>query len=157
MRPPEPLGDQHQLEAFDCGDPGLNRWLQQRARRNEREGISRTVVICQDNSSRVIAYFCLSAGAILLAEVPGRLGRNMPNPMPMVVLGRLAVDSNHHHQGLGSALVGDALQRSDEARRLIGARALLVHALHEHATDFYRKLGFRSSTFNPLTLMLQLG
>jgi len=92
MRPPEPLGDQHQLESFDCGDESLNRWLRQRVRHNELQGVSRTLVVCHEVSSEVIAYYCLSAGAIVLAEVPGRLRRNMPDPLPVVVLGRLAID-----------------------------------------------------------------
>lgn len=96
MRPPEPLGPQHQLEGFDCGNAALNRWLQQRAMANA--------------GSDVIAYACLSAGAIVLAEVPGALRRNMPDPLPVVVLGRLAVDLRQQGQGLGSALVADALR-----------------------------------------------
>ena len=140
MRPPEPLGPQHQLEGFDCGNAALNRWLQQRA----MEG------------SDVIAYACLSAGAILLAEVPGALRRNMPDPLPVVVLGRLAVDLRQQGQGLGSALVADAMRRSLAARRLVGARALLVHAIDEQAAAFYRSLGFRPSPISASTLMLQL-
>ena len=156
MRPPEPLGPQHQLERFDCGNAALNRWLQQRAMANERQGVSRTVVICADEGSYVIAYACLSAGAIVLAEVPGALRRNMPDPLPVVVLGRLAVDLRQQGQGLGSALVADALRRSVAARRLVGARALLVHAIDEQAAAFYRSLGFRPSPISVSTLMLQL-
>jgi hypothetical protein len=107
MGPPEPLGAQHQLEGFDCGNAALNRWLQQRALANERQGVSRTVVLCSDDGNDVIAYVCLSAGASVLAEVPGALRRNRPAPLPVVVLGR--------------ALVADALRRSLAARRLIGA------------------------------------
>ncbi len=142
MRPPEPLGAQHQLEGFDCGNAALNRWLQQRALANERQGVSRTVVLCSDEGNAVIAYACLSAGAIVLAVVPGALRRNRPDPLPVVVLGR--------------ALVADALRRSLAARRLIGARALLVHAIDEQAAAFYRSLGFRSSLLSASTLMLQL-
>jgi GNAT superfamily N-acetyltransferase len=157
MRPPEPLGDQHQLDGFDCGEESLNRWLRQRARHNERQGGSRTLVVCPEQSNEVIAYFCLSAGAVVLAEVPGGLRRNMPDPLPVVVLGRLAVDRRHQGQGLGRALVADALSRSLQARRLIGARAVLVHAIDEQAAKFYRSLGFRPSPISALTLMLQLG
>ena len=156
MRPPEPLSPQHQLEGFDCGNDGLNLWLQQRALANERKGVSRTVVICDDQGNGVIAYAALSAGAIVLAEVPGALRRNVPDPLPVVVLGRLAVDRRHQGQGLGRALVADALKRSLAARRLIGARALLVHAIDEAAATFYRSLGFRPSPLSSSTLMLQL-
>jgi GNAT superfamily N-acetyltransferase len=156
MLPPEPLGPQHQLERFDCGNAAWNRWLQQRAMANERLGVSRTVVICLDEGSDVIAYACLSAGAIVLAEVHGALRRNMPDPLPVVVLGRLAVDLRQQGQGLGSTLVADALQRSLAARRLVGAKALLVHAIDEQAAAFYRSLGFRPSPISASTLMLQL-
>ena len=154
MGPPEPLGAQHQLEGFDCGNPALNRWLQQRARANDRQGVSRTVVLCPDEDKAVIAYACLSAGAIVLAEVPGALRRNMPDPLPVVVLGRLAVDRRHQGQGLGRALVADALRRSLAARRLIGARALLVLAIDEQAAAFYRSLGFRPSPPSASTLIM---
>ena len=156
MHPPEPLGAQHNLESFDCGNPALDHWLRQRALANERQGVSRTVVICRDEGNEVIAYACLSAGAIVLAEVPGSLRRNMPDPLPVVVLGRLAVDRHHQGQGLGRALVADALRRSLAARRLIGARALLVHTINEQAAAFYRSLGFRPSPLSSSTLMLQL-
>jgi GNAT superfamily N-acetyltransferase len=104
----------------------------------------------------VIAYACLSSGAIVLAAVSGALRRNRPDPLAVVVLGRLAVDRRQQGQGLGRALVADALRRSLAARRLIGARALLVHAIDAQAAAFYRSLGFRSSPLSASTLMLQL-
>ncbi|WP_261359697.1 MULTISPECIES: GNAT family N-acetyltransferase [unclassified Cyanobium] len=157
MRPPEPLGDQHQLDGFDCGEESLNRWLRHRARHNERQGVSRPLVVCPEPSDEVIAYVCLSAGAVVLAEVPGGLRRNAPDPLPVVVLGRLAVDRRHQGRGLGHALVAEAISRSLQARQLIGARALLVHAIDEQAAAFYRSMGFRPSPISALTLLLQLG
>ena len=130
--------------------------MQQRALANERHGVSRTIVVCGDEGIGVIAYACLSAGAIVLAEVPGALRRNRPDPLPVVMLGRLAVDRRHQGQGLGRALVADALRGSLAARRLNGARALLVQAIDGQDAAFYRSLGFRPSPLNAWTLILQL-
>lgn len=154
MRAPEPLTTRHQIEGFDCGVESLNQWLQQRALINQLAGVSRTSVVT--HGQRVLAYSSLAAGSIVLADVPGALRRNMPNPLPVVVLGRLAVDRRQQGQGLGRALVAHAIRQSLQAQRLIGARALLVHALDEAAAGFYRALGFRPSPFSPLSLMLQL-
>ena len=156
MRPPEPIGAQHQLEGFDCGNAALNRWLQQRALANERQGVSRTVVLCPDEGNAVIAYACLSAGAIVLAEVPGALRRNMPDPVPVMVLARLAVD--HRAQGikLGASLLQDAVGRAVSVSQNAGVRALLVHALHDRAKQFYEHYGFQESPQHPMTLMLRL-
>jgi predicted N-acetyltransferase YhbS len=154
MHPPEALGAHHHLEEFDCGTEVLNHWLQRRALINQLAGTSRTSVVCQEQA--VIAYVSLAAGSIVLADVPGALRRNMPNPLPVVVLGRLAVDRSCQGRGLGRSLVAHAIRQSLQAQQLIGARALLVHALDEGAATFYRRLGFRPSPLSPLTLMLQL-
>jgi GNAT superfamily N-acetyltransferase len=154
MHPPEALAAHHQLGAFDCGTESLNHWLQRRALLNQLGGVSRTSVICQEEV--VVAYVSLAAGSIVLADLPGALRRNMPNPLPVVVLGRLAVDRRHQGLGLGRALVAHAIRQSLQAQQLIGARLLLVHALDEGAAAFYRRLGFRPSPISPLTLMLQL-
>jgi predicted N-acetyltransferase YhbS len=154
MQPPEPLQAHHHLETFDCGSEALNLWLQRRALNNQRAGVSRTSVVCREGC--VVAYVSLAAGAIVLAEVPASLRRNMPNPLPVVVLGRLAVDRPHQGLGLGRALVAHGIRVSLQAQQLIGARALLVHAIDDQAADFYRRMGFRPSPLSPLTLMLQL-
>ena len=154
MQPPEPLQARHSVERFDCGSEPLHLWLKRRALSNQLAGVSRTTVLCEGNT--VIAFLSLAAGSVVLAEVPASLRRNMPNPLPVVVLGRLAVDSQHQGRGLGRALVAHAIRLSLQAQQLVGARALLVHALHEDAADFYRRLGFRSSPLSPRTLLLQL-
>ena len=155
MHPPEALAAHHQLGAFDCGTESLNHWLQRRALLNQLAGVSRTSVVCQEQQE-VVAYMSLAAGSIVLADVPGALRRNMPNPLPVVVLGRLAVDRRHQGLGLGRALVAHAIRQSLQAQQLIGARLLLVHALDERVAAFYCRLGFRPSPISPLTLMLQL-
>ena len=154
MQAPEALTARHQLESFDCGVESLNQWLQRRALINQFAGVSRTWVVCQEQ--QVMAYSSLAAGSVVLADVPGAIRRNMPNPLPVVVLGRLAVDRRQQGQGLGRALVAHAIQQSLQAQQSIGARALLVHAIDESAARFYRALGFRPSPISPLTLMLQL-
>lgn len=154
MHPPEPLAAHHRLEGFDCGTEALNHWLQRRALLKQLAGVSRTSVICQQQE--VIAYVSLAAGSIVLADLPGALRRNMPHPLPVVVLGRLAVERRHQGLGLGRALVAHAIRQSLQAQQLIGARALLVHALDDGAAAFYRRQGFRASPISPLTLMLQL-
>jgi GNAT superfamily N-acetyltransferase len=111
-------------------------------------------VVCRDDC--VIAYVSLAAGAIVLAEVPASLRRNMPNPLPVVMLGRLAVDRNYQGLGLGRALVAHAIRLSLQAQQLVGARALLVHAIDDQAAAFYRRMGFRPSPISPLILLLQL-
>lgn len=154
MTSPEPLAAHHQLVGFDCGVPDLNQWLQRRALANQQGGASRTWVLSEGGV--VIAFNSLAPGSIVLGEVPGALRRNMPNPLPVVALGRLAVDRRHQGEGLGRALVAHAVARSLEAQQLIGVRALLVHALDDQAVAFYRQLGFRPSPISPTVLLLQL-
>lgn len=127
---------------FDCGEPSLNEWLRIRAVSNERGGVSRTFVSVETQSHAVAGYYCLSARSLRSEDAPGALKRNMPNPIPVILIGRLAVDRRFAGQGLGAALLQDAVVKSIEAARLVGARALLVHALNDEAERFYRRFGF---------------
>lgn len=147
---PQPLAAHHDLSAFDCGAAALNEWLTRRARANQASGASQTFVVCQE--SVVVAYYCLASGAVALREAPGRLRRNMPDPIPAVVLGRLAVSLSHHGHGLGRALLHDASARTLQAAELIGVRALLVHAVDEGAKRFYLRHGFSELFSGGLTL-----
>src|SRR5437588_2233709 len=124
---PEPLAPDHELDAFDCGVAALNDWFKRRARRNEAEGASRTFVICAGR--RVVGYYSLAAGSILHAAATGRVRRNMPDPVPVLLLGRLAVDHNWHGKGLGADLLYDAVLRAIGAAESVGVRAILVHAI----------------------------
>jgi GNAT superfamily N-acetyltransferase len=151
---PQPLGPHHQLADFDCGEPSLDDWLKRRAAKNQANGSSRTYVVCERDS--VIGYYCLAAGAIGHAEAPATMRRNRPDPVPVLMLGRLAIHKDHHLKGIGTALLNDAIRRALEAARIAGVTALLVHAISEQAKRFYLSRGFIESPVKPMTLCLML-
>lgn len=155
MRPPEPLSDLHLLETFDSSVFSLDDWLRRRARANQASGASRTFVV-SDEGSAVVGYYALASGAVTAAAATGKLRRNMPEPIPMVVLGRLAVDRRQQGRGLGRALFADAARRVIAASDAIGIRGLLVHALSDEARAFYERLGLSPSPLDPMTLMVTL-
>ena len=150
--PPEKLSAGHDVSRFDSGEPALDDWLRRRALHNEASGASRTYVVCAGR--RVIGYYALSAGAIDHAHAPGRVKRNMPDPSPVVVLGRLAVDKGSHGKGVGTGLLRDAVLRTLQAAEIAGVRAILVHAISEAAKRFYEKYGFIASPVDPMTVMI---
>jgi GNAT superfamily N-acetyltransferase len=151
---PEPLAAHHQLAAFECGEPSLDEWLKRRAVKNQANGPSRTYVVCEGET--VIGYYCLAAGAIGHADVPPAMKRNRPDPIPVLVLGRLAIHQQHHQKGIGTALLNDAIRRALHAAHMAGVTALLVHALSEPARRFYLSRGFIESPIKPMTLCLML-
>lgn len=151
---PEPLSPEHQLDAFESGVAALDQWLKQRARRNETEGASRTFVICAGR--RVVGYYSLAAGSVLHTQATGKVRRNMPEPVPALLLGRLAVDRAWQGKGLGADLLSDAVLRAIGAADSIGVRAILVHAISDEAKAFYEKHGFRPSPVEPMNLMITM-
>lgn len=151
---PVPLADHHELADFDSGVPELDDWLRRRARANQASGASRTFVACEED--RVVTYYALASGAVKQPEAPGRLRRNMPDPIPVAVLGRLAIDRNWQGRGLGRALMRDAGLRLLRAAEILGIRGLLVHAISEDARAFYLAIGFLPSPSDPMTLMVGL-
>ncbi len=130
----------HDLGPFACGNAALDDWLKQRALPADGRS-ARTFVACRANV--VIGYYALSTGGVEHAAVPGRLRRNMPNPLPIVILGRLAVDRTEQGSGIGRGLLKDALLRAAQASEAVGFRAILVHAVDEAAVAFYARYGFR--------------
>jgi GNAT superfamily N-acetyltransferase len=154
LRPVEALTEVHEYGEFSCGESSLDEWLARRARANQISGASRTYVVCDGH--RVIAYYALASGAITVESAPGRFRRNMPNPIPVVVLGRLAVDRGWHGKGIGRALFRDAAMRVVGAADAIGIRGIVVHAISEEAKKFYLALGFDSSPLEPMMLMVTL-
>jgi GNAT superfamily N-acetyltransferase len=153
---PRPIEADDSIKDFDCGKPPLNDFLKQRAAKNEGKA-SRTYVVCStagEDAGSVIAYYTLAAGAVAHDGAPAWAKRNMPNPVPVIVLGRLAVDAKHHGNGLGKALMREAIQRTLEASRTIGARALIIHAVDDEAVSFYAPFGFQRFPTDSRTMFL---
>jgi len=152
---PEPLSQEHELSCFNCEESALDNWLKNKALKNQYSGASRTFVVCQNNR-QVIAYYSLATGSIDHKESAGKVRRNMPDPIPVMLLGRLAVDVRYKGQGLGSGLLRDAILRTLSVAKQAGIRAILVHALSEQARLFYKYHGFYESTTNSMTLLITL-
>jgi len=134
----------------------FNEWLSKRALVNQITGASRTFLVV-DNINRVLGYYALSSGAVSHNLSTGGVRRNMPDPVPVLVLGRLAVDTKMQGARLGAALLQDALLRTSSVAQQIGVRAMLVHALNANACAFYQHYGFQPSPVDAMTLMLKLG
>ena len=152
LSPPERLNADHDLTQFSCGEPTLDHWLRNRALQNEKTGASRTYVVCA--GSCVVGYYALAAGAVAHTEATSRAKRNMPDPVPVILIGRLAIDSRFQSRGIGADLLRDAVLRTLQAAEIAGIRAILVSAISANAKTFYEKFGFISSPANPQTLMI---
>lgn len=151
---PMPLTAHHVTERFSCGTDSLDPWLKLRSLKNQIQGASRTYVVCDE--ARVVAYYALASGAVTTTDATGRFRCNVPDPIPVVVLGRLAVDQSLHGKGLGRSLLRDAGMRVIQAADSIGVRGMTVHALSDDAKTFYEKIGFESSPMDPHLLMISL-
>lgn len=151
---PGPISDTYDLSGFDCGHDSLNEWLQKRAIKNQKSGASRTFVVC--NGNLVIGYYSLAVGAVARDEVSGKVRRNMPEPIPVMILGRLAVEQQWQGKRIGVGMLKDAIIRTLIAAEQAGIRAMLVHALSEEAKRFYLQCGFHESPVNDMTLMIPL-
>lgn len=151
---PQALTAAHHVSHFECGEATLDEWLKRRAMSNQLTGASRTFVVV-DETNHVLGYYAMAAGAVAHQLVTSAIRRNMPDPVPVMVLGRLAVDRSAQGIKLGAALLKDALNRTLRIAEHTGVRALLVHALHDEAKQFYEHYGFQSSPLHPLTLMLR--
>jgi predicted N-acetyltransferase YhbS len=154
LSPLEPLADHHEIEEFNSGEASLDGWLRRRARANQVSGASRTFVVCE--GKKVIGHYALACGAVTVETAPGRFRRNMPDPIPVAVLARLAVDHGWQGKGLGRALFRDAARRVAQAADAIGIRGIVVHAISSEAKKFYLALGFDPSPREPMMLMVTL-
>src|SRR5271165_3005040 len=149
---PEKLRADHNLDGFECGEPSLDDWLRRRALQNEESGASRTYVVCA--GQHVVGYYALAVGAVSHAEAPGRVRRNMPDPVPVMIIGRLAVHKDYQGKKIAPGLLRDAVLRTLQAAEIAGLRAILVHAISELAQHFYQDCGFVPSPMDPMTLMI---
>lgn len=154
VTPPTLIALKHELAAFECGEPSLDEWLKKRALKNNAVGASRCFVVCIGDS--VVGYYCLSAGAVSHSVAPKAMRRNMPDPLPVILLGRLAVDRRHHNKGIGQALLRDAMLRAVNAAGVAGVFAIMVHAISDSAKQFYLSRGFVESPLQPMTLIMTL-
>ena len=152
---PQPLAATHIQDGFECGEAVLDEWLKRRAMPNQLSGASRTFVVADQDSS-VYGYYAMAAGAVSHQMATGSVRRNMPDPIPVMVLARLAVDRRAQGVKLGASLLQDAVNRAVAVSRNAGARALLAHPLHDHAKQFYAHYGSQESPQHPMTLMLRL-
>jgi GNAT superfamily N-acetyltransferase len=149
---PEKLRADHDLSEFESGEPALDEWLRRRALPNEESGASRTYVVCTGH--QVVGYYALAVGAVAHVEAPGRVRRNMPDPVPVIIIGRLAVHQDFQGRKIGPGLLRDAVLRTLQAAEIAGIRAILVHAMSEQARQFYEKCGFIPSPIDSMTLMI---
>lgn len=153
---PELLIEAHSLQAFDCGNEVLNEWLRRRAMKNQFMNASRTFVICLEGTQRVVGYYSIATGSISHADVGRSLRQNMPDPIPVILLGRLAVDISTQGQRLGKWLLNDAVRRVSNLADQVGIKAIMVHAIDEEARAFYEYFGFVQSPIAPNTLFYKI-
>jgi GNAT superfamily N-acetyltransferase len=152
---PALLTQAHQVQGFHSGVASLDEWLRKRALANQQAKASRVFVTC-DADGAVLGYYALASGAIVAQSAVGKVKRNMPDPIPVVLLGRLAVDVSLQGRGIGRLLFQDAALRVLNAANSVGIRALVVHAISPEAKEFYLKLGLVESPTDPMMLMTTL-
>ena len=148
------LNNSHDVEGFDCGKEPLDRFLKRHALVNQKASSSQTYVVCR-GGGRVVGYYALVVGAVEHEDAPGRVGKGLArHPVPVMLLARLAVDRSEQGQGLGKALLKDAILRTAQAADIAGMRALLVHAKDDEAKAWYEGFDFEPSPTDPLHLFL---
>jgi GNAT superfamily N-acetyltransferase len=157
-RRPEPLGKQHQLDDFNCGEPALDDWLKRHASAAQAADSARVFVVTLGDGETAIGYYAVAAAQVAPEDATARALKGQPRarPVPAILLARLAVDQRHQGAGLGRSLLQDVLLRCTEAAEAIGARVLLVHAKHDAAKAWYIQFGFEESPTDPLHLLMLL-
>ncbi len=152
---PTALKATHDFRAFDCGRDEISSWLSNWARDATESDTARVYVVCR-GPKKVIGFYALAAGGVARSEAPGALRRNCPDPIPVIILAMLGVDKTEQKQGIGQDLLSDAMRRALQAAKIIGARALLVHALDTKTAGYYVERGFRPFDEKQETLFLAM-
>lgn len=154
ITPPRPLAEGDDRDGFDCGRDAMNQWFRRHAWTNHAGGISRTNVICETSSGRIVGYVTLSAGQIERAALPKQQQRNKPDPLPVTLLGQLAVHRDHQGQGLARSLLLFALRTAFQVSRHVGSFGVITHPLDEPVRAFYARWGFEDLPFDPRRAMI---
>ena len=153
---PTRLTEQHQLNPFKCGIEELDSWLSKQALKSQKRGTARVYVVNDTTTNQVVGYYAIAMGSVLREQAFSSLRRNSPDPIPMVILARLGVDSVYQGRGIAAGLLKDCILRSIQAMNAVGGAGILVHAINDNAQAFYKKFGFKESTFDPLVLMARI-
>jgi GNAT superfamily N-acetyltransferase len=152
---PEPLGQQHTIEGFDCGKPALNEWLLHHAQQAQGSGSAKTFVVGENNC--VVGYFSLTVGQVDSLEAPERIRKGMGQyPIPVVILARLAVNRQDQGRGIGVGMLQDSIRRTLLIAEQAGIRAILTHPIDDDAARFYTRFGFIASPLREQQLLLLL-
>jgi predicted N-acetyltransferase YhbS len=154
VAPPRPLAENDDRSRFDCGRPSLNHWFQRHAWHNHASGVSRTSVLCDAGSGDIVGYVSLSAGQIERAYLPKSRQRNQPDPVPVTLLGQLAVHKDHHGKGHARSLLLFALRTALKASRQIGSFGVITHPIDDGVRAFYARWGFEDLPFDPRRAMI---
>lgn len=156
LKKPEPLINNHDISAFNCGNQELDDWLKKYARQAMASGSARTFIVSDDN--QVVGYYSLTVGEVNIDQVSERVGKGMgKHSIPLIIIARLAVQNSHKGLGIGKGMLKNAILRSLNVAEQAAIRALLVHAIDEDAFNFYKKFGFEPSPIrnNQLVLLLK--
>ena len=150
------LTEEHNLDSFDCGNGALNEWARRRALKNQHLNASRTFVICLKGTMQVVGFYSIATGSVSHTEVGRRLRQNMPDPIPVILLGRLAIDVTTQGHQFGKWLLNDAVTRISHLADQVGIKAIMVHAIDEQARAFYEYFGFVQSPIASNTLFYKV-
>lgn len=154
VTPPRPLAEIDDRDRFDCGRESLDHWFHRHAWANQAAGSSRTNVICDADTAEIVGYVTLSAAQIERAFLPKSQQRNKPDPVPVTLLGRLAIHKDHQGLGHARSLLLFALRTALRASREIGSFGVITHPIDDRAREFYRRWGFQDLPFDPRGAMI---